>query len=711
MRRRVALAIPLFALLWAGSGQACGPIFPIGYLYTGNEARVLEMPEGSFWHELERLTGTARVNAPYRTHWQGTIAADEADLKAALSSAPIVAGEPDALVQQYLAMRQAMKQAGDGNEGDSVFRSVDTEEAAAAPSPFDFTEYAALLDAIPSEFALYVRGAAAYRAGDCPGALAQWAALLELPEAERLYRSTWAAFMSGKGVLRDDPARAIEWFERTRALAAAGCHDSLGLAPASLGWQAMAEEATGDRMAALRHYVEMYRSGSPHDQVAGYISARWMCSRLLAEREIDPALVADPACCEILTAWAVACAGWPRDHRRWVTAVAASGVQPPASLMGRLAWAAYRAGDMPHAGEWAAQAAEDDLYAKWVAAKLLLREGKLDEAFDILRVLTAAFPQNEEWTTLAPGKNDASARRWAHAELGVLLLGRQDYVAAFDALLRAGLWFDAAYVAERVLTLDELEAYVADLGDDPELASWGPGYACRRLERSPIEALRYLTARRLARNGRFDDAGAYYPEHVVDAYDWRAPEEVDPRALCGQLAALLAAGRDEALPARTRAERLFEAGTLMRAHGMELVGSEVEPDWAFFHGLFELVGATGFRLGGLERPRFDEIPEVLRAPLAASAGEAGRAAAHAITPDKRFHYRYRAADLMWESAKLAPDNDPLTAKALYYGGVYLKDREPALADRFYKALVRRCRGLAIGQEADRLRWFPATPPE
>jgi len=41
----------------------------------------------------------------------------------------------------------------------------------------------------------------------------------------------------------------------------------------------------------------------------------------------------------------------------------------------------------------------------------------------------------------------------------------------------------------------------------------------------------------------------------------------------------------------------------------------------------------------------------------------------------------------------------------------LKYLEPDAADRFYKALVRRCRKTEIGAKADRLRWFPELDAE
>ena len=90
-----------------------------------------------------------------------------------------------------------------------------------------------------------------------------------------------------------------------------------------------------------------------------------------------------------------------------------------------------------------------------------------------------------------------------------------------------------------------------------------------------------------------------------------------------------------------------------------------------------------------------------------SADEKERYSRNRANPYKRFHYRYKASDLMWEAASLLPDNDPLTAEALFLGGTYLKNRDGDAANRFYLALVRRNPNLEIARKADTLRWFPS----
>src|SRR5439155_23605100 len=94
------------------------------------------------------------------------------------------------------------------------------------------------------------------------------------------------------------------------------------------------------------------------------------------------------------------------------------------------------------------------------------------------------------------------------------------------------------------------------------------------------------------------------------------------------------------------------------------------------------------------------------AVLVASGGELRRVAQHRADPEARFHYRYQAAFLALDAARLLPDNSDETARILCTAGSWLKNRDPQTADLFYKALVRRCRKTALGAEADRKHWFP-----
>jgi hypothetical protein len=86
--------------------------------------------------------------------------------------------------------------------------------------------------------------------------------------------------------------------------------------------------------------------------------------------------------------------------------------------------------------------------------------------------------------------------------------------------------------------------------------------------------------------------------------------------------------------------------------------------------------------------------------------ELEQAQASLPTPLQRYHYRYQAADLAWRAAALLPDQELLTSEVLWRAGRWLAARDPKAADRFYKALVRRCGETPLGAAAKRARWFP-----
>jgi hypothetical protein len=271
--------------------------------------------------------------------------------------------------------------------------------------------------------------------------------------------------------------------------------------------------------------------------------------------------------------------------------------------------------------------------------------------------------------------------------MGAVKLARREYTEALEALLCSGFWMDAAYVAERVLTIEELKSYTERNWPELSPATNAPGTflddtgVIRRA--TPVEEttanLRYLLGRRLLRQQRFEEARPFFPTALLAAFD--------------DYHTNLVTGRTDQISQPMRAAALWRAAQTLRTNGMELIGTEVEPDWHIHGGDFEVGVSVASRTNA---------PQLLQA----SADEVNRATRAEVKPDERFHYRYVAADLAWEAAKLMPNNTGETARVLCVAGSWLKNRDPAAADVFYKALVRRCRQTALGAEADRKRWFP-----
>jgi len=366
-------------------------------------------------------------------------------------------------------------------------------------------------------------------------------------------------------------------------------------------------------------------------------------------------------------------------------------VSAPLEEAERLAWWAYRNGDWQQAEEWLASAPDDAPLAQWLRAKLLLRKGEVDAALPLIASAADHFPPWQELRiTRDIDLEDAIFDGYrARAEIGSLELARGEYIAALDALLSAVApnewqeggelqvryarhWLDAAYVAEQVLSVDELRAFVERRWPTQEIESSAEPRA------HPGPDMRYLLARRLAREGRLHEAAPYFPESFEPEFQ--------------EYATAMGVANDPVAAPSARAAALWNAAQLARQRGLELLGTETDPDWAALGGNFDLgVNAEQRPKEGLSRPATDEMT---------------RARSQRPAPDRRFHYRWVAADLAWKAALLMPDQSPETARILAVGGSWIKTLDPRGADRFYKALVRRCGNTELGKKASKIGWFP-----
>lgn len=694
---------------------ACGPFFPNTLLLAGDDA-VLQAPEVDFRAELDRLQlepppGLVHVERKGDdSERASTLAAEIADLRRALGQRGLGTNEAAEVVLSFSRMRADLE---DHRRALERWRDqADAETAEPAPEGAKTGARPELVwgessAGIPREFDLYLRGALAWHEGRTNEARSAWSAILALPAAERAFKSTWAAFMLGRSWHESEPAVATRHYEQSRRLARAGLSDSAGLAVASLGWEGQLKLRTNDLSGALRLYLDQYAAGSKDS--AG-LSLRVAAQRVVeADAELRIKVARDSVARRVVTAWMLASssasAGGVADGnapvlvqlRAWLETLESVGAAE-VPLAEQLCLLTYRAGDWEAAERWIGLSG-DSVVAQWVKAKLLLREGKVSESAAAYAQVVSQLPlerpvhepdsrggktsPGEFVDSLSDGAENVSARRRVLGEWGVLRLTQGEFVQALDALLRSGYWEDAAYVAERVLTASELKVYVdghwpvASGNRAKEEALQEDSASTMRGQR---ERIRYLLARRLTRSNRGREATDYFPAA------WRDSQKT--------FLALLAKGEDTNAPARDRAQGWFAAAWMARTNGMELMGTELAPDWTLWSGEYE---------GSLTH---EERAKADARRLQPTHAELKRASEHSADPDERFHYRYQAAFLAWDAARMMPNNDPETALMLYWGGSWLKTRDPKTADLFYKALVRRCRATELGDAADRQRWFP-----
>lgn len=688
--------ILLILVLFAGTARAAFH----GDLLDGRDATVLRPPTTIFAEELRRLpspvVGSSPVPATNSVERQ-SIEAEIADLRTALR----LAGSRDAeeIVRAHREEREAAAAKFDGLR--EMIAGLDTPDSEAQRTERTIR----VVDGLPKEFAEYFRGWVAFKEGRTNDAVRAFEAVLALPEKERRHKSVWAAYMLGRAQQDETPDKAVASFQLARALAKQGFGDPLGLAAESVGWEARAHVHEKRFVRALELYRQQFAAGDS----GALVSLKWTAEAAVEEGGQPLAdVAAHPVARRVVTAMLTSRGYWAEfgepesdsPESTWLELMEQVGTKDSV-LAEQLALLAYQLGNTTRTRLWIERARKAPV-AEWMRAKMLLRDGKLDEGGRLLAALAPTFPRNRRCEEeAAPSRMadcleagwDAAGLR-IEAELAVVRLCQNRHAEALELFLRSGSEIDAAYVAERVLTLDELKAQVdrswppsfvsaddvAELDESAPCSEHQRRADLRRTEERR-KTIRSLLARRLIRASRGAEARPYVDAEMAEVFE---------RMLAG-----LQRGEDESLPKIERAKGWWDAAQIIRTNGLELVATEVEPDWAASGGNDEPVPTLSNRMASEELKVF-----------AASRAEIRRAEQNAADPVVRFHYRYQAAFIAMDAAKLLPDNDDLTATILFTAGSWLKVREPKVADIFYKALVKRCGKTELGRAADAKRWFP-----
>ncbi|TWC10679.1 MULTISPECIES: hypothetical protein [unclassified Pseudomonas] len=603
----ISLGLPL------GQALACGPEFPMRLL--DNRAQSLaELPEGSFRFEIKRLGHAIAGLKP------ASEATRNPDYNYDDSSA-------------YVAQRNEAERIGLTPPQQALVERLRALN--------DIDEVAVQAANLPAELRLYAIGAAAFGAGENQRAAQAFQELLALPADQRSLRSTWAAYSLGRALFamsteagNEDPAasrdQARAAFRQARELSVGGFSDPLELGIASLGEEARVAYTADDWDSA----IGLYATQSLHGSQVGYSSLLYLAADLSGQPDDRLSeLLKTNAVQRLLTSYLLSRVGWwdgeePSGEKRLVKLLQASS-HGNLDDADRLAAVSYQHGDYASAKAFVEKAGDTGL-AWWLRAKLAVRDGDKTAAAAAYAKAAQAFPKDESWGGRRTPDWDfevVEPKCRVEGESAILALQRGDYLQAFDQLYRSqsNYWYDAAAVAERVLTAEELKQYVdAQVPAPPPLSQQDRD----NYVPLPVAAqLRNLLGRRLLREGRYDEAPAYFDN---------ADLQNKARAY-GQL-------RQEAeskwWPTR-RAEAYFYASRMARDWGMEMLGYEMAPDYAVMGGGYSL-----------------EPVELKVGPLVAE-GEVQRQQASAAQPNERYHYRFVATAL----ASKAADNVPHTSQA------------------------------------------------
>jgi tetratricopeptide (TPR) repeat protein len=494
----------------------------------------------------------------------------------------------------------------------------------------------------------------------------------------------------------------------TRDFVTEGAPDPLGLAVASYGEEARlhldrARELQKSKKKSakqLQKYgqeiasaMALYAEQAAHGSKIAIDSLRSVADEVLGDDATVEASICDPMVQSILVDRLLADQAGPPEasdpgilHLSQVVSATQKCGDSHLDNADQLAAIAYRSGHYHLAQSLVARATGP--LASWVRARLAIQQGNIAEATKYYAEASKAFPASTD-----ANSPDAGIKAFLTGQNTVLTLSRGEYVDALEQLYpyAATFWSDVAYLAERVLTVDELKTFVdthkdtqvqpvvslanlpSPFGSDTEDAE-----TQSETDNGPatIDKLRDLLARRLVRAGRYQEALNYAP-----ALEVKPPTSAAmPRVSQGGTFAISQAQshpnggvvakvrrhrhrRDFSLPPNDaiaeyvqalndanadrsnvdRARALYRAAALTSdfGSGEKIMGTEGPPDF---------VNSLMFGLG-----TDDQF---------VSKGEWQRYNDSAAQPDLRYHYVFVGADEAIRAAALLPPRSQAFAAVL-----------------------------------------------
>lgn len=495
---------------------------------------------------------------------------------------------------------------------------------------------------------LYDQGAQAYHNGDHALAQTLFKKLLQLPAEQRLHRSTWAAYMLGR---LGSGSQSVNAYAMVRDLVAQGFRDELGLAASSLGQEAREHLNSGD----LPRAVALYAQQAAHGHSSGATSLLFL-ARQAAHRPTS-LLLQDPLGQRLLGVYLYTRRDELTDTQAYALLETLANADTLAGSSA-LAAAAYREAQWELADRLAVHDPSASL-SRWVLAKLALRRGDRARA-------RALLEEVRKEQIASPQQCDPRALSRVPGELAIIALAQGRMM---DAMKRA--WAarhqhsGALYIAERVLTLAELTAFLQNPPpDEIELeANWYNAVS--------MTSLRDLLGRRLMRAGLRDltaNNPAQAELHFTQALSYLTESN---RVAALVLAGSLQQAADSAAPIN-KARALYHASSLARSYGMETLGTSQSPDWAVTDGSLDL-----------DAWRASEPPGTWIHEY-----EKQRTRASAPASNQRFHYRWLASELAEASADLLPPQSQAFAATLCHSARYIFNRDSHRLEALWKRYVR-----------------------
>jgi hypothetical protein len=641
------------SLALCSNAWACGPDFPM-MLSSDRAHTFAALTEPVFLVEVQALASTVPDFSVVLAKQGDTVFADSYDYQNERWLSATEQAEQQLLSKEQALIVQQMRQ------------SATVQQALAVG------------EALPAELRFYTAAAVAFAQKDDEQAIELFRQVLALPLEQQQQRRSWALYSLSRVLLRqydvDHRAEVTALYQQLQQEVAAGLADPLQLAVASLGEQARLAKQQGDWASAIALYAAQSRWSE-----SGRASLLWLSKELAAmpDQELMP-LVQIPAVAALLSRYLMtqfsALSYMDPDQLQRLLVVLNQVPDIQLHNATQLAVAAYQQGQFALVGQLLPHLDQTAL-AFTLRAKMALKAGDTAKAAEFYAKASKSFAPMLTQTKVVSVQQDYYSKvsiedlQTQHycriqAEHGILELSRGDYLQAISLLTAAGseYWQDMAYIAERVLTLDELMSFTAlhPVTAVPEKGEW------RYFGDTSTEVLlHHLTARRLMRSGEYQQAQAYFIDPELKQLAKRYQEHAEKAA---------SSWTDNA-----KAQALFEQAKLAREHGLELLGFELAPDYQVFYGQLE---------------PYEDESRSQTLPVA----ELQRLGSSAPTYNSRFHYRHFAADLSAQAAELVPKNSQAFAATLCHSTKWLLIRQPELAQGYYQHYLQHGPYVSWGAE-------------
>ena len=512
---------------------------------------------------------------------------------------------------------------------------------------------------MPEEFRFFLEGLQYYYRDDPDTARELWDRVKALPANKKIYCENWARTLTADSYSETDPYRTIRELEEIRKELQKKTHLDPKLAACLLRCEASSYAAVTNYPQAMNCYFALNLLGFRREEMIHNIA-----NLIMKSEGPDLEIAAKSQAVAKMTTWHAATLY--SNFRlgtldvvdmeaiaHWLKALKKEGrLEDVADLA---AVAAYRIGDNELVEDAIKCAKYMSPFAGWIMAKKKLSDNKRAEAESDLATLFFSFPN------MTPELRNAIGR-----DLSFLYLSDQRYKEALKLSLASDDWQEASYIAEQVMTINELEHYIKERElDSPK-------------DDQNTPRLKYLLARRLAREGDLKDAGPYFPRLA--------------KANADQIMASLAIGKNTTLPASERGSAIGDAARGIYYGGEPLFATENAPDWFSNEG---------------REPRayfFRDRSQSRLAPV--SEDEEKRVRLHAKRVPARQLCLDNAVSQVWLAVELLPDDSDTLAELLLEAGRWTENRDLETSRKFYETLIRRCPSTALGQAAQNLRWFP-----